>query len=207
MGHRHQQHRSNRGRRQRIQKRIRMHNAKLRKDPPPNHRPYQPNQNIPNAPESMPARHLSRQTSRQQPDQTPLPLHNHHMLLQRHHPKHPNHHLASLLSWLPSVNSVLFLCGLCVKTLLFLTLLCVPSAHSAPLRYQFSLFHSSRLVNDFNMDLLSSPFSIFQFPFSNRHHPAPAASCNATSPTPAPNPDNESPPPRAQETISPAYST
>src|SRR6266849_8189919 len=105
MRNRHQQHRPNRSRRQRIQKRIPVPNSQLRKNPSPNHRPDQPNQNIPDTSKPVPPRHLSRQPTRQQPNQqppnqSPLPFHNHHPLLHRNHPKQTIHlHPSSVSSF------------------------------------------------------------------------------------------------------------
>src|SRR6267378_6194186 len=90
-----------------------MHNPQLRKNPSPNHRPNQPNQNIANTPKPAPPCHLSRQPTRQQPNQqppnqSPLPLHNHHPLLQRDHPKQNTH--------LHPPNLSALLCVLCAPT-------------------------------------------------------------------------------------------
>src|SRR6266481_829963 len=87
-----------------------MHNPQLRKNPSPNHRPNQPNQNIANTPKPAPPCHLSRQPPGQQPNQQPsnqppLPLHNHHALLQNNHPQHSNHRHPSSTSSLFSAHS------------------------------------------------------------------------------------------------------
>src|SRR6266849_2345929 len=110
MRNRHQQHRPNRSRRKRIQKCVRVYNSQLRKNPSTNYRSDQPNQNIPDTPKSPPARHLSRQPTRQQPNQqptnqSPLPLHNHHPLLQHHHPKQKIHLHPSSVFWFFSAHS------------------------------------------------------------------------------------------------------
>src|SRR5271166_7099048 len=115
MRNRHQQNRPHRRRCQRKQKRIRVHNPQLRKNPSPNHRPDQPDQNISDTPESPSPRHLPRQPPRQQPNhqppnQPPLPLHDHHPFLQKsNHPKHPTHQSLPILRCALSVSALSYL--------------------------------------------------------------------------------------------------
>src|SRR6267378_704098 len=136
-----------------------MHNPHLRKNPSPNHRPNQPNQNIANTPKPAPPRHLSRQPTRQQPNQqppnqSPLPLHNHHPLRQSNHPQHSNHRH-------PSPTSSLFSAHSALNSFLF-------AFHQPALSLpNGSLIATRRLLLRHTMQ---SPQSQYQIPAMNPHH-------------------------------------
>src|SRR6202035_2951112 len=69
----------------------------------------------------------------------------------------------------------------------------------------FSSLRTLRVLCASALSFLSS--ASHQSPVTTHHLSAPAASCNAASPVPTPGRDSVSPPPRAQETFWPAYST